>query len=392
MKPAPAVDGSPTQPPGHARPGGFGVPPAGFGVPPAGRATTARFVPTNSVSMPPRRLASWPTPEPAGRKERWQVTAPSWLVSLVLHAFLVIVLGYAIEGQVRGTGAPPGAEFVASLSTDPVEGDYFEDEVMSVVSLTADQHANDSPAETQETSGGARPIFGDQPPVDTHSALPSSVETAGMGAGDLGQATGAGKFTGGRKGPARVFGGKARTKVYGLEGEGNSFVYVFDHSASMGGGGGSPLASAKRELLASLTELGDTQQFQIIFYNEKPTRMNLGRSFGGLVLADEQAKRLAERFVRGIIADGGTQHEAALKMALKLAPDVIFFLTDADEPAMSPLQLARIKKLNGEGTTIHTIEFGTGRGGSRDNFLKEIARQNGGQYVYIDITQRGVRN
>ena len=104
----------------------------------------------------------------------------------------------------------------------------------------------------------------------------------------------------------------------------------------MGGGGGSPLASAKSELLASLAELGDTQQFQIIFYNEKPTRMNLGRSFGGLVLADEQAKRLAERFVKGIVADGGTQHEAALEMALKLAPDVIFFLTDADEPAMSP--------------------------------------------------------
>jgi len=320
------------------------------------------------------------------------VTAPSWLVSLVLHALLVIVLGYAIEGQIRGTAAPPGAEFVASLSTDLVDGDYFEDEVMSVVSLTAEHHADDSPAEAQESSGGARSIFGDQPPVDTHSALPSSVETAGLGAGDLGQATGAGKFMGGRKGPARVSGGKARTKVYGLEGEGNSFVYVFDHSASMGGGGGSPLASAKSELLASLAELGATQQFQIIFYNEKPTRMNLGRSFGGLVLADEQARRLAERFVKGIVADGGTQHEAALKMALKLAPDVIFFLTDADEPAMSPLQLARIKKMNGERTTIHTIEFGIGRGGSRDNFLKEIARQNGGQYVYIDITQRGVRN
>ncbi|HUY31392.1 MAG TPA: hypothetical protein VMV69_01320 [Pirellulales bacterium] len=320
------------------------------------------------------------------------MTAPAWLVSLVIHALLVIVLGYTIQRQVRGTGAPPGAEFVASLSTDPVDGDYFEDEVMSAVSLSPEAHADESPLETRDLAGGARPIFGDRPPVDTHSALPSSVETAGLGAGDLGQATGAGKFTSGRKGPARLSGGKARTKVYGVEGEGNSFVYVFDHSASMGGGGGSPLASAKRELLASLGELGDAQQFQIIFYNEKPTRMNLGRSYGGLVLADEQTKRLAERFVRGIVADGGTRHEAALEMALKLAPDVIFFLTDADEPQLSPAQLARIQRMNSERSTIHTIEFGVGRGGTRDNFLKEVARQNGGQYVYIDITKRGVRD
>jgi hypothetical protein len=319
------------------------------------------------------------------------VTAPSWLASLVIHALLVIVLGYAFKAQLRGTGAPPGAEFVASLSTDPVDGDYFEDEVAATVSLTSDANANDSPDDTPQLAGGAKPFTGDETPVDIRGALPSTVETGGLGAGDLGQATGAGKFTGGRKGPARVSGGKARTKVYGLEGEGNSFVYVFDHSASMGGGGGSPLASAKSELLASLAELGDTQQFQIIFYNENPTQMKLGRSYGGLVLADDQTKRLAERFVRGIVADGGTRHEAALEMALKLGPDVIFFLTDADEPQLSPAQLARIKRKNGERSTIHTIEFGTGRGGYRDNFLREIGRQNGGQYVYIDIPRRGAR-
>jgi hypothetical protein len=45
--------------------------------------------------------------------------------------------------------------------------------------------------------------------------------------------------------------------------------------------------------------------------------------------------------------------------------------------------------MNGARSVINAIEFGVGRGGSRDNFLKQLAHQNGGQYVYIDISRRG---
>jgi hypothetical protein len=180
---------------------------------------------------------------------------------------------------------------------------------------------------------------------------------------------------------------KTRARLFGIEAEGNKFVYVFDRSASMGSGSGSPLASAKRELLKSLADLKETNQFQIIFYNEQFTSLTGGQQNGGLLFADRKNRELAEKCVRGIMADGGTRHGEPLEAALQLAPDVIFFLTDADQPELNEARLAKIRRMNGGGTSIHTIEFGLGAQPTRDNFLAKIARQNGGKYLYIDISK-----
>ena len=71
-------------------------------------------------------------------------------------------------------------------------------------------------------------------------------------------------------------------------------------------------------------------------------------------------------------------------LALKLQPDVVFFLTDGDEPRMSPNQLAKIRQY-AAGTTINTIEFGMGPKQGGFNFLQRLASQNGGAYAYVDI-------
>ena len=62
-------------------------------------------------------------------------------------------------------------------------------------------------------------------------------------------------------------------------------------------------------------------------------------------------------------------------------------LGDADQPELSPSQLARIRKANRSGASINTIEFGLGPKISNDNFLARMARDNGGEYVYHDVTQ-----
>jgi hypothetical protein len=161
---------------------------------------------------------------------------------------------------------------------------------------------------------------------------------------------------------------------------------VFDRSASMGGSGRSTLAAAKAELIKSLASLGEQHQFQIIFYNEEPRIFNPSGQAGRLVFGTDQNKNLARRFVGSVTASGATRHVEALELALKLGPDVIFFLTDADEPRMSPKELAHIAQMN-QGTTINTIEFGTDARPERDNFITRLARQNGGQHVYIDVTR-----
>jgi Mg-chelatase subunit ChlD len=170
---------------------------------------------------------------------------------------------------------------------------------------------------------------------------------------------------------------EGQTQVFGVTGKGSSFVFVFDRSLSMKG---SPLAAAKRELLASLAQLQRVHQFQIVFYNERPKVMQPPR----MQFADENGLRAAESFVSSIIADGGTDHLAALEVAMKMAPDVIFLLTDADEPPLSPKQLDAIRRNNG-GAVINVIEFKSGPDSGKASFLRTLAEQNRGEYKAIDV-------
>ncbi len=181
-------------------------------------------------------------------------------------------------------------------------------------------------------------------------------------------------------------GGKARTSMFGLSGEGYKFVYVFDRSGSMGGDGSASLKAVKAELLASLKSLDTVHQFQIIFYNERPVLFNPSGTPGKLAFATERNKQAVERFLDTIQALGGTDHEAALRMAAAMKPDVIFFLTDGDDPQLTLQQMAKIERWAG-GIHMNIIEFGPGAEPEKDSFLKELARRVGGKYLYINTTK-----
>ncbi len=178
--------------------------------------------------------------------------------------------------------------------------------------------------------------------------------------------------------------GQARTSLFGLVGEGFKFVYVFDRSGSMGGSGRHALQLVKEELRASLRKLDTIHQFQIIFYNDRPVIFNPSGAPGRLAFATEENKERALRFIDMIRPDGGTEHEAALKLAIRLRPDVIFFLTDGDDPQLNPQQIERLSRM-AAGITIHTIEVGSGPRPAGGSFLATLAAENGGKYVYVDI-------
>jgi hypothetical protein len=174
----------------------------------------------------------------------------------------------------------------------------------------------------------------------------------------------------------------SETRLFGVSGRGTRFVYVFDRSLSMKG---NPLATAKQELRASLSRLQRVNQFQIIFYNENPRLMTVG---GGpqMAFADENGLSQAESFITSVTAAGGTDHVQALKLALRMSPDVIFFLTDADDPQLSPAELDQIRRANA-GAVINAIEFKSGPDQGKGGFLRKLAEQNRGEYKYVDVTE-----
>jgi hypothetical protein len=75
----------------------------------------------------------------------------------------------------------------------------------------------------------------------------------------------------------------------------------------------------------------------------------------------------------------------ALLMALQMRPDVIFFLTDADEPKLTSADLRRIRERN-RGVSINAIEFGSGPSQGRYTFLRQLADENHGKHAYVDVT------
>ena len=319
-------------------------------------------------------------PPVAAKDPQTRFALPAWSMSVVFHMLLVIVLGLSIQLVPSGAAVTPNREVGIVLKEYDRNGqEYFTDGKDQ--ELDEDQFDSDSQSDAVNTALAERPST-----VSSNSVLPTDLPLIGVGSeaggGPVGSAASMAQGAGRRRNPA---GGKATASVFGVPGEGYSFVYVFDRSTSMGGPGFSPLEAAKAELLASLDSLAETHQFQVIFYNQNPSIFNpAGR--GRLALADEATKDNARRFVGGITASGSTNHEAALKAALDLNPDVIFFLTDAEEPQLTQYQLSRVQRLNG-GASICAIEFGIGPEPSGDNFLKQLARQNGGRHGYVDVTR-----
>ncbi|MEM6981158.1 MAG: VWA domain-containing protein [Planctomycetota bacterium] len=185
-------------------------------------------------------------------------------------------------------------------------------------------------------------------------------------------------------GPARYDAGAGRTttSLFGVSGSGSTFVYVFDRSESMRG---AALRRAKSELIRSLSALTERQQFQVIFYHHQPRPFTIGGRSPNLQLAAPATLDAAKQFIASISATGSTDHAAALRMAIRLAPDVIFFLTDARIQTMSDRVIAELtRRAERAGSVIHGIQFGDGPTPANP-FVRKLTSRNNGGYQYLDV-------
>jgi hypothetical protein len=160
-----------------------------------------------------------------------------------------------------------------------------------------------------------------------------------------------------------------------ISAKGKDIVYVIDRSGSMGQNGS--LEAAKKELLASLEKLPFSARFQIIVYNRTPLPLSINGN-SGLVPVTRENKMAVARRLKELFAEGGTEHRAAIAMALRSQPDAIFLLTDGAE--LKPEQIRSLTALNGGRSTIHAVELRTSAQARADVPLQSLARQNRGAY------------
>ncbi len=293
---------------------------------------------------------------------------PAYLLSSIVHIGAVVLLITAIDATPQGAGNSLSGEIGIVL-----------DDKRSGKGLAESQSTAPPAASLVKPAEFNSPLVPASAPIANPATAPSHQPSTSTPRLAQAPATSGGEGSYGPPGD-----GQTSVRVFGVEGKGTRFVYVFDRSSSMEG---PPLATAKQQLIQSLASLASVHQFHIIFFNQHIRHSDLSGGGRRTAFATDRNKQLAKRFVGGVTADGGTDRLPALRAAVQMRPDVIFFLTDADDP-MPASELQEIAELNRRaGVSISTIEFGRGPAKQPKNFLSELARITGGQYGYVDTTQ-----
>jgi len=332
----------------------------------------------------------------------------SWLSSVILHAGLVVLLIFTLKSPQSGLGNREGnlANFrQVGIHLKEAEAEQFEQ--IPVESAEETQKPEESPTENETASvpPNAFPDTADpfsKPPVELSlPAATTGTTEVSIPAGLTGSATSSstetgiqpsGNFPSASEAPLGV----GESAFLGIRSKGDKVVFLLDHSESMHGAWDDntkikPLDFAKFHLKQSLQKLAPQHQFQIIFYNRTYRHLTgNARAVLKLLPATSNNRTKANQFINQIRAGNSTLHLPALKAAMSVKPDVIYFLTDS-ESEISKGEMEIIHRMNRQ-TTINCIEFGKGPplagiGMTERNFLQRFAGLTGGEYRYVDITK-----
>lgn len=320
---------------------------------------------------------------------------PSWLTSLVFHLALVLLLALF---TVAGKGSLGNSGIALDVTTGGGDPLGAEDGALEAALELPSELASAQTTEALAPAEFAQEIeqMSQIDLVDVQNVSPTSAANL-LGQGD-GSNGGTGGGDDGGEGTIGRF--PITTGVFGIVSEGTRFLYVLDKSLSMGSTftwdsegktvfSISLLDAAKAELLRSLNELNDQQSFHILTYNLTVWPFNDGGNNGNrLIPATAENRELGTQFVNNLYPDGNTNHLAALDLAIKIKPDVIFFLTDGeegDDPV--PKEIKRLRRLNNGHAKINVVQFvekprpkGT---------LAQLANENGGKHIFVSVSQLG---
>ena len=318
--------------------------------------------------------------------ERSPLTDPRALgVSAAIHAVILIVLSLMVFGISMPERRQSPSMITAQIgpvdnraSGDPGGGSGKPASPNRFSRLTADPVV-----EARAGEGLARSLLSDLLPSRDHGQSrepePSGPATTGPGLFPGEFAAGSGGGQGGGIGSGTGPG----TEFFGTSERATSFAFVIDDSGSMFHR--DALKIAKAELWKSLERLPPDARFAVIFYNMKPTVLPDAQGRSGLMFATIENKNFIRERMAKIDAEGGTEHASALRAAIALKPEVIYFLTDAETMDQEDAKAIRAEC---GAIRIQAIEFGDGPSGSGSHALRSLAIGTGGMLRHIDLSKK----
>ncbi len=313
------------------------------------------------------------------------------LVSAACHFTILIVLGLIAVSGSRGL---QGSKITLDLTKkgEPVPSAVIDSTPLDAGSAIESKSAAADAANASKSEPLLAPNEADlmgvgtstnkldieAPDVGSVSSTSAVFGGSAAASGILGKSVGGGgKGHGGGNGDGSS--SKAATEFFGIGGYGQVFVYVVDCSGSMNDN--DKFDRARYELLKSIEQLGKDQQYFVIFYNHTMYPMESEKP----LFANQDNLAKTTEWVNRCEPMGGTNPLPAMRLALSMKPDAIYFLTDGqfDLSVMQELKNRNrtSPKLHTHMVPIHTICF---YDRSAEGMMKMIARNSGGEYRYVD--------
>jgi len=167
--------------------------------------------------------------------------------------------------------------------------------------------------------------------------------------------------------------GGSGSEFMGVAAAATDVVYVIDFSGSMSG---MRLDHTKLELKRSIERLPPDGSFLVIFFDHSATVQPPGR----MLRATPSNKAAAKRWIDSLKGGGGTDPTHAMQLALTLKPGAIFLMTDGQfaDPVTTERTIAALNA--DKRTSVNTIAF---HERATEEYLKDIARENRGDYRYV---------
>ena len=128
----------------------------------------------------------------------------------------------------------------------------------------------------------------------------------------------------------------------------------------------------KLELIRFIDRLKPHQKFFVIFFDEEVHPM----PSNGLLEASAENKEAFLKWLSSVKAGGSTAPRAAVKMAMYLNPDQIYFLSDGE---IVEVYRYRMMQLTPGEWKLNRYSFGQGS----ERFMRVFAEKHEGKYTYI---------
>lgn len=331
----------------------------------------------NSVSPTPgsmsRSVARSPIARPSGR---------ALLVTSALHAAFCMIAASVFLPTAIG---PAAIDTVAEWGT--------EAEPLTILPRPVEEML--APVDPTEvaTPVATTVAVPDVAPLAEADAAPSATETASFSlesavatadaAAEAGPPSTAG---GGGEGKQGTNGGGPLAAFLGENAGGKKVVFVVDASTSMR----RPFMKTRyprfrviaEEMRSSILSLDDDQEFFVVLFNHEAHPMPVPRM---VPVAETDLRDRLLAWVGQTVPGGETEPSAALAMALRIEPDVIFFLSDGN---FEHVLKERYTQANTGHIPTHVVAISEE---SDAEMLRQLAHENGGRYLEIGVLPESER-